>query len=75
MNNVRLDIPDGRPSDARTSWFRWTPHERRETIRFDIQKEVVASTPTNEQLRGWAGKPENRPPQSWFDENDDPFAG
>lgn len=31
-------------------------------------------TPTNEQLLRWAARPKNQPPQSWWDETDDPFA-
>lgn len=35
---------------------------------------VREMTPPNEQLQRWAARPENQPPQSWWDETDDPFA-
>ena len=34
----------------------------------------TAAKPTDAQIREWAEKPENQPPASWYDDNnDDPF--
>jgi len=61
-------------SSTRSSGSEWRPCV---TIPFDAAtdyaKELARSSPSNTELRKWAARPENRPPQSWWDETDDPF--
>lgn len=36
-------------------------------------EDIAEITPPNSELLKWAARPENQPPQEWFDSDDDPF--
>lgn len=44
-----------------TNGAAWTPDE------------MVSATPDNAELLEWAFRPANQPPQSWWDDDSDPF--
>lgn len=39
----------------------------------DIHERIAETTPPSHVLREWASRPENQPPQSWYDDDTDPF--
>ena len=39
----------------------------------DIRERIPEATPPSHVLREWAERPENQPPQSWYDDETDPF--
>ena len=54
--------------------FSWTYSVTRSFGEIDaIDRRLAEATPSAGLLVEWANKPENRPPQSWFDNDDDPF--
>ena len=38
-----------------------------------IVEQLAEATPRNTELLKWAARPENQPPQSWWDDTTDPF--
>lgn len=55
---------------AGCSWIaRGVVYHNGEPVDDDLSK----STPSNAVLLAWAKKPENQPPQEWWDDEDDPF--
>jgi len=66
--------PPTEVSSTRSAGFEWRPSVRAPFDEpTDYAKELARSSPSNMELRKWAARPENRPPQSWWDETDDPF--
>lgn len=65
--------PDRSPRSV-SSGFEWKPTR----IHSDGQSEPLEErlkrvTPTRAELSEWARRPQNQPPQSWLDDETDPF--
>lgn len=56
------------PSVTMSSGQTWRPTQARYEDGQPTEEELAEATPDNDTLLKWAARPENRPPQSWFDE-------
>lgn len=53
----------------------WAPGSVRfESASTALSAQISESTPGNDKLLVWAGRRENRPPQTWWDDTTDPFS-
>ncbi len=57
-----------------SSGFTWEPTRiSSDSDAHSCADRLAEATPSNDELRTWAGRPENQPPQSWWEEKSDPF--
>ncbi len=47
--------------------------DHEETFRLIADEVLASSTPSNQDLLDWAAKPENQPPESWWNDTTNPF--
>lgn len=64
----------GRVDRTASSGFTWTPRVMRcDVVPATTSEPLSEATPANTELRRWAARPKNQPPQSWWDDTTDPF--
>lgn len=73
IRDAAFGVPLG--TTTASSGGQWRPREVRHTdeTNEDIDREISEATPLNGQLIRWAGRPENQPPEAWWDDESDPF--
>lgn len=72
MNSLNQVVAGGASTTYSVDSYYWkattTVYEHPAT-----DEDLAESTPANSDLLMWAARPENQPPQEWFDSDDDPF--
>lgn len=60
--------------DRFSSGFVWMPTRSTEgPDPAELENQLLAATPDNQQLLEWARRPESQPPQTWWNEKTNPF--
>lgn len=76
MINLKSDAHYSDLVSKRSSGFDWAPESSTVYDPMPLVQggQISETTPANVKLLEWAAKPENQPPQSWYDEEIDPFS-